>query len=209
MEADLAIGSFVLEFGYFEEFVLAHAASAIAERLVSHEEVGSHNLRVGLALGQLNKQLALAIQAIWETHFRRWLLACAQERYGDGRYDAEIKRATLEDLDQRLKDIRGAGLDDFPSGKRLKELTLVGNVVRHGDGPSAGKLLNTAPEIWMSDPAESDLSIDECADRLVIDDVRLKLYADAVSSFWIAAGRPLHAQYAMEPPWVDESKEAG
>ena len=202
MQADLMISSFVLEFGYFEEFVLDHVCDAIADRLMDPNAEGSHNWRVLLALGQLNNQLALVIQAIWETQFRRWLRACALEAHGNDREGANIKRLPIDRLDQHLLDLRGVRLKDVPGGAVLKELVLVGNVVRHGDGPSAAQLVATAQDIWTAAPTIGDGTLsEENADKLVLSDARLKRYADAVQQFWFALSRALHATFE-DPPWA-------
>ncbi|MNS63102.1 hypothetical protein D3C72_961890 [compost metagenome] len=204
MTADLMISSFVLEFGYFEEFVLDHVFDAIADRLIDPSVEGSHNWRVLLALGQLNSQLALAIQAMWETHFRRWLRACAVEAHGDDREGANIKRLPIDRLDKHLLELRGVRLTDMPGGSALRELVLVGNVVRHGDGPSAALLVATAQDIWRTAPTigEGTLS-EENADKLIVSDARLKQYAEAVQQFWFASSRAVHATFE-DPPWATE-----
>lgn len=204
MQADLMISSFVLEFGYFEEFILDHVYETLANRLMDPDAEGSHNWRVLLALSQLNNQLALAIQAIWETQFRRWLRACASEVHGDDREGANIKRLPIDRLDRHLLDLRGVRLADMPGGAALKELTLVGNVVRHGDGPSAAQLTASAEDIWTTPPTigEGTLS-EENSDKLMVSDARLKRYADAVQQFWFASSRALHATFE-NPPWVTD-----
>lgn len=209
MQADLMISSFVIEFGYFEEFVLDHVSDAIADRLIDPEVEGSHNWRVMLALGQLNNQLALAIQAIWETQFRRWLRACALEAHGDDRHGANIKRLPIDRLDGLLLSLRGVRLMDVPGGTILRELMLVGNVVRHGDGPSAAQLVATAHDIWTSDPEIGGGAMsEENADKLAVNDARLKRYAEAVQQFWFASSRALHASFE-DPHWPTNAIGSG
>jgi hypothetical protein len=144
LKADGAASTYSLEFSYFDEFVLRHAVDAIAEKLISEEAIGSHNLRVNIGLSMLQRHLALSIQALWETHFRRWLRECAAEIRGDDSLATDIKHRYFEQLEAILSDLRHISLSEIPGGELLKEATLVGNVIRHGDGRSAAKLVATA-----------------------------------------------------------------
>ncbi|MEI4507391.1 hypothetical protein WBQ88_16895 [Sphingopyxis sp. CCNWLW253] len=203
MQADLEANRYSLEFAYFHEFILNHASNAIAEKLISEEAFGSHNLRVLLALSMLNNHLALAIQSLWESGFRRWLRQCAAEKNGNDNLAVAIKRSPLETLDTHLQAIRGVRLDDIPGGSVMKEAALVGNVVRHGDGPSAVKLFELAPSLWRNLPTDlSGPAVVECADELSIGDERLQEYADAVSLFWTAIQTKPVNDTSPEPPWV-------
>lgn len=91
----------------------------------------------------------------------------------------------------------------MPGGAVLRELILVGNVVRHGDGPSAAQLVEIAEDIWATAPTIGDGTLsEENADKLVLTDARLKRYADAVQQFWFALSRAIHATFE-DPPWTE------
>jgi hypothetical protein len=185
LEADWEISSFLIEYSYFKEFVVDHAGDALAEKLMDPDATGSHNWRVALALSQLNKQLALAIQAVWESHLRRWLRSCAKELHRPASFLRRIQLANITALDDLLLDLRLRRLADLTGNEVLQELVLVGNVVRHGDGPSAVRLNSLRPDIWLN-PPQLGSDLDDIANELSISDELLQAYAEAISDFWLA-----------------------
>ncbi|GAA4717248.1 hypothetical protein GCM10023325_12380 [Sphingomonas lutea] len=184
-----------------------HAAAALSAKLIDPSAVGSHNLRVELALAQLNKHLALAVQSVWESHFRRWLRLCAKELDRPVALLRRIQIANTPKLDDLLFELRGRRMADLAGGQLLHELVLVGNVVRHGDGPSALRLNALRPDIWLNPPnPESEGGLDDLASELAISVDRLEAYAQSVSDFWLAISS-LSGPTEMDPwPFEDHSE---
>ena len=139
--------------------------------------------------------LTLAVQGHFEKAFRRWLrnslLFVDQDEISD---DDIIKaqwsnpKVPRRDLGAIMASLRGVHLSDVIEGPLLLELALVGNVVRHGDGPSARQAHELYP--FLFDPVthcgdgptyEED---EELPERLRISEERLALYSQAVFQFW-------------------------
>lgn len=84
--------------------------------------------------------------------------------------------------------IRGVSLADVVEGPLLLELALVGNVVRHGDGPSARQAFERYPFLFdpvaVFDDAPVHGDDEELPERLRVTEERLALYGQAVFQFW-------------------------
>ena len=61
----------------------------------------------------------------------------------------------------------------------------MGNVVRHGDGPSAVRLSALKPDIWLN-PPQLGADLDDTANELRISDELLQAYGESISGFWLA-----------------------
>lgn len=131
----------------------------------------------------------ISIQSIWERQLRGYLQGCAAALRPKGELSAHLERGTWPKLRELFLDLRGIGLEEFPSFSELDTLQLVGNACRHGDGPSAKELAMRCPELWPSYligsadqalPVASPLSVA----LMNIPIERLRSFAEAIITFW-------------------------
>lgn len=139
--------------------------------------------------------MALAVQGNFEKAFRRWLRNSLPFVGDVGITDDAIVKAQWSnpgsprrDLGDIMASVRGVHLKDTVEGPLLLELALIGNVARHGDGPSAQVAYERYPDLF--DPvAEFDdgplhPDDEELPERLRVTEQRLALYAQAAFQFW-------------------------
>lgn len=93
----------------------------------------------------------LSIQSIWERQLRAYLLGCARE-LRPGQPVTKKETANWEALCALFREMRGIGLDAFPSFPELDLLQHLGNACRHGDGKSATQLAYRSPDLWRAIP---------------------------------------------------------
>ena len=99
-------------------------------------------------LQETKMAFGLSIQSIWERQLRGYLRGCAEElRPRDG-LAAQVAKGSWEKLCALFLELRGIRFDAFPSFAELEHSHLLGNVCRHGDGPSAVELAKRCPELW-------------------------------------------------------------
>lgn len=217
LKSDLLTGRFTYEFGVFEEYALRPSLENEAMMMDAEAPGGfGSNLRLGFAMAELNKHMALAVQSIWEAAFRRFVRSCAHEVLGEDSTrenhlrDAQLRKATVERLGAALQEIRGVALADLPGGATLLKMVLIGNVVRHGDGPSCAKLREEAPDLWLGNVHEGMDGVDlhDVADDLCIRTGDVARFAQTVSEFWLAVSETYRAQNPVEAPaWVTGGTE--
>jgi len=139
--------------------------------------------------------LTLAVQGHFEKAFRRWLRNSLQFVENSAITDDDIVKAQWSnpntprrDLGAIMAALRGVHFAEVIEGPIILELALIGNVVRHGDGPSARQAYERYPflfapvPIFDDGPAHED--DDELPERLQVSEERLGLYAQAVFQFW-------------------------
>lgn len=144
---------------------------------------------------ELYNLLTLAVQGHFEKAFRRWLRNSLQFVEKSTITDDDIVKAQWSnpgtprrDLGAIMAVLRGVHLGEVEEGPLLLELALVGNVVRHGDGPSARQAFDRYPFLFAPVPIFDDgpahEADEELPERLQINEERLGLYAQAVFQFW-------------------------
>lgn len=124
--------------------------------------------------------------------------------------DAQLRKATVERLGVALQEMRGVALADLPGGATLLQMVLIGNVVRHGDGPSCAKLRDEAPDLWLGNVHEGMEGVDlhDAADDLCIRSGDVARFAATVSAFWLGVNETYAAQNPVEvPAWVKAATE--
>ena len=105
-------------------------------------------------------------------------------------YAEELKRAPFDKLEKALRKLRNVDFSEIPEGQDLLELVLVGNVARHGDGPSVIRLKEFRPHPWRNeafarpDPDFIYLEEDEVTDFLIVSPEDIQRYATAAIMFW-------------------------
>lgn len=95
----------------------------------------------------------LAVQAMWERALRGMLVGRAKKLGMDAKYVSGIRRAVWShekapSLHDYFQELMGISIRSFDAHPDLEVLQLIGNVLRHGDGPSAEKLHDRCPRLW-------------------------------------------------------------
>lgn len=90
----------------------------------------------------------LSIQSLWERQIRAYLRGCARELTQNNALAERAVVGNWQDIDDLFLTLRGLRLSSFEEYSILDLLHLVGNVCRHGDGPSSEKLWLRCPEYW-------------------------------------------------------------
>jgi hypothetical protein len=97
----------------------------------------------------------LAVQSMWERALRGMLAVRAKQLRMDEKYVSGIRRAVwfhdkVDDLHDAFQELVGISIKSFHAYPDLNVLQLIGNVLRHGDGPSAEKLHDSCPRLWVN-----------------------------------------------------------
>lgn len=139
--------------------------------------------------------LCLGVQSLWEQQLRSYLGNCEIQGNDSALLD-KIQSANWDhwrkdhSLKHLFNEIRGLELESFESYKRLDILQLLGNVCRHGPGPSSLTLIKRYPELWpranaqskqFGVPAETLMPVD----GTLITDALLRDLVNAVVLFWL------------------------
>lgn len=95
----------------------------------------------------------LAIQSMWERGLRSMLISRAKRISRGETYVGALQRANWSggrqpDLLHYFRELVGLSLQTFDSFGDIDILQIFGNVLRHGDGPSAQKLHERCPSLW-------------------------------------------------------------
>jgi hypothetical protein len=201
LNSDWLASDFSYQFGVFRTYALQPSIRNEA-MFMNPDAAGGHtsNMRLFLALAELNKHMALAVQSAWERDFRRFVRSCATEVRGEDRQrDDRLRTATVEGLGKALEEARGVRFAELPGGETLTKMVLVGNVVRHGDGPSCARLREVAPDLWLGNVHEGMEGVDlrDVADDLSIRTSVVEGFAETVADFWM---RIIHTRSPPEPP---------
>lgn len=121
------------------------------------------------------KAFSLTLDGMFERQLSRWARALGVKA---GNFNALLNACALI----ASLDLATAGMADD-----LKELHLVANVVRHGEGRSCAELKAVAPQLWDSPPLDYyDLApgLVPLSDELRVRPDDLRRYARAVAQFW-------------------------
>ena len=145
------------------------------EAFFENARVNTHNA----LCHEMRRTFALIIGALFERQLRSWLsgkMPTKTKKVEDAKWPALVK------LVDCFIGTEGLGPD-------IDELWSVANAVRHGNGPAATKLLNTAPGFWSQAQKEPDSRWQsDLVGNMRIGDAQLERYAKAVMDFWHLAG---------------------
>ena len=139
--------------------------------------------------------MALSVQGHFEKAYRRWLrnslVLIDQAEISDEDVVKALwsnPNSPRRDLGELMARIRGIHLSDTIEGPLLSELALIGNVVRHGDGPSARFAYEKYPHMFDPvvevDGQPAHAPHEELPERLRVTEEKLSLYAQAAFQFW-------------------------
>lgn len=139
--------------------------------------------------------LCLGVQSLWEQQLRSYLGNC-EIQGNDSALLNKIQSASWDhwkkdhSLKHLFSEIRGLELESLDSYKRLDILQLLGNVCRHGPGPSSLTLIKRYPELWPKAGTQSkQFGVPAVAvmpvDGALITDALLRDLVNAVQLFWL------------------------
>ena len=130
----------------------------------------------------MRRTFALTIGSIFERQLRYLLLSHAPELRD------EIEKPSLRNLERLIGQVRGIALEDAGAevAGAVRELWLVANAVRHGEGWSLRDLATVAPQLWGHLPTNAGHP--QLIGDMRVKDSDLRRYTRAVTKFWRAAG---------------------
>jgi hypothetical protein len=129
------------------------------------------------------KAFALALCAVFERQLSTWSTTIV----ASGGAASPGRMPRFEALLTLCANHAGLDLNAIGIQTNLRELLLVGNVVRHGDGPSCTHLRNAAPSLWSYEPcAYVDIVAGppRISELMRIQAADLARYARAGALFW-------------------------
>lgn len=168
---------------------LHRTATALEERIDGR--VNSDRSRVS---NEFNMSAALGLQGLWERQFRLWLEQSAFElKWGKTKVE-KLRRATWtgasDSLEMQLVELRQFGLSDLDEGATLREVCLLANAIKHGNGKSTASLYAKHPKLFQQVPWEPGL-LSEMSDEpeklavfLSVTSADLLRYGGAAAGFW-------------------------
>jgi len=144
---------------------------------------------------EIHNVMALSIQGHFEKAYRRWLRNSLSSIDQVEILDEDVVKALWSnsssprrDLGELMARIRGIHLRDTVEGPLLLELALIGNVVRHGDGPSARAAHEMYPDMFDPvveiDGQPAHDADEELPERLRVTEEKLSRYGQAAFQFW-------------------------
>lgn len=208
MESDIAARMYRNDMQLLFNFGAGGAIRGIKGTIASFARQGATASRkrdrvAGLAaeniLGPIQQEvlnvMALSVQGNFEKGFRRWLRNSLLFADQNEISDDDVVKAQWSNPGQPRRDlgaimsrIRGVHLKDTIEGPLLLELALIGNVVRHGDGPSARAAYEHYPDLFDAvvefDDGPAHEQDEELPERLRVTEERLALYGQAAFQFW-------------------------
>jgi len=143
----------------------------------------------GDVLRETKMAFGLSIQSIWERQLRGYLRGCAAALRPHEGLAAQAEKGNWRRLRELFLELRGIGLEAFPSFSELDKLHLLGNACRHGDGPSAAELARRCPELWpdyLLAPADAN-QVTATAPPVELMDIpldRLRVFCLAIVTLW-------------------------
>ena len=179
--------------------VVEPTLAALEKRISELRELSQHDDLAVFALDPAEELLrttmmgyCLAIQSLWEKQIRGYLQRAAREFAPNTRLSERVQTATWDSLGTIFNDLRGVPLTAFDEFADLNMLRLLGNVCRHGDGPSMQRLAAEHPELWPTKPEPelvpplpgSSLEPVRTADSVTVSLDLLRKFASAIDSFW-------------------------
>lgn len=146
----------------YHNSVIRPALSTLNRKIIELKDSGNYSCEFELAILEPMHQdtvkgFLLATQAMWERSLRAMLVSRATKLGKDENYIACIRRSVWfhernHDLHKFFQDLIGLSIQSFDAYRDLNILQLLGNVLRHGDGPSSERLYECCPRLWLNLP---------------------------------------------------------
>lgn len=171
------------------EPALAAINAQIAEFAQSREGLAAFAQADAEALrAETLKAFALAIQSLWERQLRSYLEGCAEELKASENVAEDVKASQWARVERAFEAVRGIPLAEFPSYPLLTVLHLLGNVCRHGNGPSVARLHALRSDLFgdlvLTKIDGTREALPPSADQVEIELHHLQAFADAIAGFW-------------------------
>jgi hypothetical protein len=161
--------------------------AASMHELLDNAEKSTSNL---LAF-EARRCFALTLAGVFERQLRIWVRSHVHEAEKAGVATRKFQ-PLLEEAGAR----HGLDLGTNKVGQAIEELYLLANAVRHGDGPSVGKLRAYAPHLWQYPTVVHATQSEEQAilsEGIQVADADFIRYMRAVTRFWGLADREFGA----------------
>ncbi|OYW67104.1 MAG: hypothetical protein B7Z40_08695 [Bosea sp. 12-68-7] len=143
---------------------------------------------------EARRSFALTLGAIFERQLRIWSRVHSTAPRDLTHFDPMLKAAAAK---HRID------LSRYDVGRILRELYLLANAVRHGDGTAVEELRKTALHLW---PGLSLEAVERCnamsiwSEAIQLSDDDLARYATAIARFWGLADREQGAMIDAHTP---------
>jgi hypothetical protein len=162
-----------------------HANTIEAGEFRSMDEFldNAEKLTSNLIAYEARRCFALTLAAIFERQLRCWA-----QSHG-------ILKTKFDDLVKRIAATLTLDLEAGSVNQTIKELHLLANAVRHGEGYSANKLWKLAPHLWPPLGEAPSLRLGEklgrlhLSERIEVSDTDLFRYIRSLTRFWGLADR--------------------
>ncbi len=211
--ADVATATHGISIQSFLDDVVVPSIQVLEDKMdvLSHsdEPAAAFSLSdAGDVLRATKMAFGLSIQSIWERQLRGYLRGCAATLRPHGALVAHAERGNWQRLCELFLELRGIGLNEFPSFSDLDKLHLLGNACRHGDGPSAAELARRCPELWpsyLSTPSDAG-QITASSPSFELMDIpldRLRMFGASIVTFWDDAGYIYHESIERKHPSLE------
>lgn len=161
--------------------------AASMDQLLDNAEKSTSNL---LAF-EARRCFALTLAGVFERQLRIWMRSHLHEAEKAGVATRQFQ-PLLEEAGVR----HGLDVETKKVGQAIEELYLLANAVRHGDGPSVGKLRGNAPHLWQYPTVGHAAQSEEQAilsEGIQVADADFVRYMRAVTRFWGLADREFGA----------------
>jgi len=165
----------------------------------------------------------LTVQSMWERSLRRMLVEC-DKRLCAGQNESAIQKArwerdTSRGLQAHFHRLLGFRMSDMYAYGDLDLLQNLGNAIRHGDGPSARRVHELAPNLWHQwlargtliqvGPYDITIPLSEppqpSFETATLNEALLKQMISAVVDFWMdLESLRCHSFRAIHPSTVEQ-----
>jgi len=155
--------------------VRAGEFSSIDEFLDNAEKQTSN-----LVVYESRRCFALTLAAIFERQLRLW----AQTHLLQADEKAKARNKPFADLLSQTAADNALDIKTASVGDTIKELHLLANTVRHGDGKSADKLQKDAPGLWPCLTQTPAVRSPNLSEGIFVSDADFTRYMRALTRFW-------------------------
>jgi hypothetical protein len=142
-----------------------------------------------LVVYEARRCFALTLAAIFERQLRLW----AQSNLLQADEKVKVRNKLFADLLSQTAADHALDIKTASVGDTIKELHLLANTVRHGDGKSADKLQEDAPGLWPCPTQTHAVQSPNLSEGIFVSDADFTRYMRALTRFWGLADREFGA----------------